>query len=95
MGIAGREGFWDRLGRVEGSLGLPGEGNQQTRVAAVEDELGMEIETGILGKRGGLPTERLRRAARVLADDERATPWITSHWSRPNPAWRSTSRWPW
>jgi len=55
----------------------------------------MEVKTGILGKRGGLPGERLRRAARVLVDDERATPWITSHWSTPNPQGVGVARWPW
>jgi len=62
-------------------------------LAAVEDETGIEVKLGVLQKRGGLPTERLRRAVRVLVDDERATPWITSHWGRPHGS--RVRRWPW
>jgi len=95
MGIAGQEGFWDRLERVRDALEQPGEGNRETRVAAVEDALEIEVKVGILGTRAGLATERLRRAAQVLVDDQRATPWLTSHRSRPNPNWLGVGRWPW
>jgi len=57
-------------------------------------ELRIDVDTGILDKPAGLPTERLRHAAKALVDDERATPWITSHWSR-EPSYPGVSRWPW
>jgi hypothetical protein len=76
------------------ALGLDAEGNFEKRLEAVEDELEIDVDTGILDEPAGLPTERLRRAAKVLVDDERATPWITSHSSR-EPSYPGVSRWPW